>query len=319
MCKLQYASLRGYTATGCLDAVWRVLVQNNQPNPTTYLHKWGHYEKSNVLTHLAANVVYVVYCLCRPAYAVGRSSAPFAVLSLASILLNGLMFLSSCIYHCGATVMDKAPFFRLLDYSSIYAAIGLSAICELAIVVPSLQSIDWRAVADPILGSCLVAAYFGLKTFNTDPGASLHIYFKKQCGMGLTRAYHSDTEHDATRAATFIALSAMWVLLVPSAFSMLGSGPGWLFVVAHAASGAAVAVGKVIDDVFVYPESVLARGEEPCCLWYMKDCTFTVGRAEIKCGGCFIGSHAIWHILSFLGIALVDAMHEYCVLRRLQI
>ena len=254
----------------------------------------GHLERANAWTHVVAAVAFV-------AYAIARNSAfdtdsTTGLLSGISIVVSAVMFLVSALYHIFGTVARFAATMRNVDHAAIYFAIGASSLADASLSSDgfSSPSTQWQTVADPVLASLVLIVYFSTRRFMIPSSETKeNIYASSSsCALGLFRVRHSDLEHSSLRVAGAGALLSGWVLLAPSALSVLPPhvAPVWLvgttFATLLMVFGTGFDGAETIDSAYAENRS--------------QNCACASTRL-----GCVMTSHAWWHILSFVSVSVL--------------
>jgi hypothetical protein len=101
------------------------------------------------------------------------------------------------------------------------------------------------------------------------------------------------------QATSFILAIAYFVTL-PSLYSNFATDEASIILGIEAAALLVVILGMLVDNAFVYPDDLLAKGKGP---------RWCVCRSV----GCIGSSHAIWHFLSCLAAVKAAAAREYAL------
>lgn len=282
------------------EAPWRVLFRHKTLNKRddSLVGEYGHYEKSNAWTHVAAGFAYVIYAIVRPfAFPITTYTS---ILAQTSVIVTAFMFFASVTFHVFSPVSMLATVVRNMDHLMIYLSIATSALADTALATRDFETVPVQTAVDSILAALVLSVYFSLRRIILPQNETRDIAFDTECSLDLFRVQHSDLEHAALRIASVGALTLYWVHIVPSLFTRLPDdvANGWL--VGAVTGTMLLALGVVLDHSNVldmlFANRFCKRDNNPCVSPYF---------------GCAMHSHAWWHIASFLGSVIVVVAREY--------
>lgn len=287
------------------EAYWRVLVRNEVKGDTSQsiVGSTGHLERSNAWTHLIAAFVSIVYAFVRPSFLSMHSLT--AQLGGVSIVTSAIMFGVSTVYHVYNTVPGCAVVARNFDIVAIYFAMGTAATADTSLITNDFANAPYQTLVDPLLAATSLAVYFTLRRYFVPREETSDFMFAEACSLGLFRVFHSDLEHSSLRIAGVGSLTLSFVLMAPAAYANLEEGVAGVWMAGVIVATLLLFSGVVFDNL-LGPDRAMAKGETraaacACC--------------SSKQLGCVMTSHAWWHVISFLGTALMLGAREYGISR----
>lgn len=285
------------------EAYRRVMWSNpsKTSRSTSIVGPTGHLERANAWTHMVGAALFALYGLVRIAFIDTHSVA--SQLSGIAIMLTAATFLISTVYHVYGTVPGCAAFVRNLDHVSIYLSMSFAGVADVALVSNDFVRTPLQVPTDALVSATCLGVYFSVRRYFVPREETREFMFTEACSLGLFRMQHSDLEHAGLRIVGVGALTLMWILLVPAAFSTLPSGMAVLYLASRILAAALLASGIVLDNLYLPDRSFVERPFD-----FLKPLA-----CQSKRYGCVCTSHSWWHVLSILGAAVITASRELAV------
>lgn len=294
----------GYITRIPREAYFRVLIRGccapDAEDSRSIVGKYGHIERANAWTHLAACVGFLIFAFVRPwAYGAGSLAAQ---LSGVSILLTSATFAVSCVYHTYATVPVWGVATRTLDHASIAISLAATNVADLCMATRNFERQKFQGYADPVLAAIVLVCYFGIRRCLVPKEETKELQFKgKGCSLGLFRTFHSDLEHAPLRVSSTAMLTLAWLMTAPAAVYNLDTVAATVWITG-ALSGTILLVGGVLlDNLSILDKLFLKRGNAdfgPC-------------NCASKKMGFVLNTHALWHIIAIFGAMAGISAREY--------
>jgi len=258
----------------------------------------GHLERANAWTHFIPCILFMICSFVRP-FVLGASTVSDHM-SNVSIVLTAATFAVSTVYHVYSAVPSAAPATRTLDHASIAISLCCATIADLSMATKDFQNVSFQAWLDPMVGALVLIVYFGVRRlFVPENETKQESYTGEGCTLGLYRVFHSDLEHASLRAAGSAALTLNWILIIPSAFSMLDADPAVIWVIGASIGTLLLICGIILDNTGVV-DDILMRDQRigPCF-------------CNSKALGCVFNTHALWHVIAVAGAVSSIFAREY--------
>ena len=282
------------------EAPWRVLFRHETSNQRkdSLVGEWGHIERSNAWTHIAAGSAYVVYAIVRPfAFPITTYTS---ILAQTSVIVTAFMFFASVAFHVFSPVSTLSTAVRNMDHLMIYLSIATAALADTALATRDFEAVPVQTAVDSILAALVLSVYFSLRRIILPQNETRDLAFDTECSLDLFRVQHSDLEHAALRIASVGALTLYWIHIVPSLYTRLPEDVANVWLVGAVMGTTLLALGVVLDHSnlldMLFVNGFCKRENNPCVYPAL---------------GCAMHSHAWWHIASFVGTIVVVVAREY--------
>jgi predicted membrane channel-forming protein YqfA (hemolysin III family) len=300
------------------ELVYAVLWSNNNSNIksatktskrsskySTLLGAHGHLERFSALSHLLGFVLLLTYAIVRtsdpllPSNPNKYSTIP-PWLNVASAYVGAFVFLSSSIYHVTSPDKELSYYSRVLDFSAIYLGLGTSTVADVALSTNGFANVNVLSILDVPLAVGITLVFFLWKRWAVpmDSSWTSSSAFEPRCSLslGLFHFFHHDDEHSTVRQATSLVLASCYFVAVPAAYETFDTETATLIVVLQATAFGLLVAGMVIDNVLMWPDIKLIKGELSC----------------LSCPrqGCMLNSHALWHLISLCSVAVAFVARE---------
>jgi hypothetical protein len=291
-----------YTIRPGKNMCWAVLCRHDTGNkhPGSLLGDYGHLERLPAWLHLVAGIGFSIYAILRPII-ITKDHILSETFTTVAAGAGAFCFLSSTVYHVTAPSRRLAYFTRQLDFFAIYLAIATGNVADYAIATNSFQNVSMLSVLDGPLAAVLVCVFFLLRR-GLLPSHDTWETFLGGCTLkfGLLRRGHIDTIHTGTRQATSFLLATSYFVSTPSLFNELGATDASVILGVELACFAMLAIGMLVDNAILFPDTMLAAGKGPNCL----SCPNL---------GCIGSAHSLWHLLSIIAACKATFSREYAL------
>ena len=271
---------------------------NKRKNKNSLLGQFGHVERLSSWVHLIGGVLFAVYASARHLWG-GHSLAQYLTTGAAAAL--SFCFLASAVYHISGPSKRLTYFTRQLDYAGIYLAVSAACVADLCIATRGFAATTYLSILDVPLAAVITFAFFIVRRAMLPAEESWSTYLGS-CTLtfGLMRRGHVDTAHTATRQATSLLLTIGYFSAQAASFETFGIQTAVILLSVEIVGLFFVVAGMSLDNVWLWPDSFLAKGKGPRFL----ACT--------SCG-CIASGHALWHIISLLVAVKGVVAREYAL------
>lgn len=241
-------------------------------------------------------VAYLVFCIVRPLAGFDTETAT-SRWSAASSAALAITFFVSVEYH----ILSPTPLAyiaRVFDHGAIDIAIAIAAVADISLVTQNFKDTPAQAYLDPLFIAAATTAFFIYRRWLLPPEDT--IVSLGSCRLGLFRIQHQDGAHAPFRSSAYFVLAFLFSSYLPCAFENLSPSAAMVVLGCNGASLALLIVGLVIDDVLQEPDLSMQKHPPPAWtqLCYSKTC------------GCIASSHAWWHFLSLVSVAVLTCGRE---------
>lgn len=271
----------------------RALLQNKEKRPGTAREAMakmmsgrqgrGNVELSSFYTHVVASVALGLYAVARP-IAFGDNSTASIMLTLYTASA-GLVCAVSSAFHTYRTVSGWGNWMRSLDYTAIYIGLFVSNLSDVALVSDDFASVRWQSIADVVAPPLCLCVFFAVRRMLIPWGETMKSFADSTL---VHRMQHEDLEHAPLRMITSAFLTLQFINTIPAALLELPKPVAERYVALSISAYVLLWAGQLYDA------SMHVR-----TAWY----------CELRACGVW-DSHATWHVVSAIGIALNIAARE---------
>jgi len=266
--------------------------ENNNPN----LLNGGHFERFSAWSHIVGFVIFLAYAIARSVVSFQTPSTPGTLATLAGFM-TAFTFLTSSIYHATAASQTISYYTRLLDYFGVYTGIAVGAVTDICIATDGVQNTPIHTIVDIPIATCLIFGFFVARRIEQSSESTWKkLVVNGDGGRSLAHWTHSDLVHGQLREATTLLIASGYFISIPVVVGAFGVAFSSLVLMLQVSGFLLVVFSMAVEKVTGFPDNLLLKNERSCLV--CSGC------------GCFLNSHALWHINSLLGAGLMTFGRE---------